>query len=258
MWSSPRCETVDILKGTEVALLKSTTASNTRAAHRAGCRRTERQIHQRPPPARQGHRRDRRGRCCATHPGAQAQEDHRQGRIEEIVAKIARIPPANVSTTTATSCRRWSATSRAWCLARTRRWRCWPPACQNGALRPGQKADKPIGSFLFPAPPASARPKRPNQLAYIMGIELIRFDMSGVHGAPCREPPDLRAPATWLRPGRSADRSHHEEAARRAAARRDREGAPGHLQRAAAGHGPRHADGQQRPQGRLPQRASSS
>jgi ATP-dependent Clp protease ATP-binding subunit ClpA len=39
-----------------------------------------------------------------------------------------------------------------------------------------------------------------------------------------------------------------------AAARRDREGAPGRLQRAAAGDGPRHADRQQRAQGRLPQR----
>ena len=39
-----------------------------------------------------------------------------------------------------------------------------------------------------------------------------------------------------------------------AAARRDREGAPGHLQHPAAGDGPRHADRQQRAQGRLPQR----
>ena len=38
----------------------------------------------------------------------------------------------------------------------------------------------------------------------------------------------------------------------RAPARRDREGAPRHLQHPAAGDGPRHADGQQRPQGRLP------
>ena len=41
---------------------------------------------------------------------------------------------------------------------------------------------------------------------------------------------------------------------RGAGARRDREGAPGPLQHPAAGDGPRHADRQQRPQGRLPQR----
>ena len=40
----------------------------------------------------------------------------------------------------------------------------------------------------------------------------------------------------------------------RAVARRDREGASGRVQPAAAGHGPRHADRQQRPQGGLPPR----
>jgi len=76
-----------------------------------------------------------------------------------------------------------------------------------------------------------------------------------IHGAPCREPADRRAAGLRrIRSGRSADRSRHEEAALRAAARRNREGASGHLQRAAAGDGPRHADGQQRPQGGFPQR----
>ena len=67
--------------------------------------------------------------------------------------------------------------------------------------------------------------------------------------------PDRRAAGLRrLRPGRPADRGDHQEAARGAAARRDREGASGHLQHPAAGDGPRHADRQQRPQGRLPQR----
>ena len=40
------------------------------------------------------------------------------------------------------------------------------------------KGDKPIGSFLFSGPTGVARPRPPSKLAYIMGIELIRFDMS--------------------------------------------------------------------------------
>jgi ATP-dependent Clp protease ATP-binding subunit ClpA len=52
-----------------------------------------------------------------------------------------------------------------------------------------------------------------------------------------------------LRPGRPADRGGHQASAFGAAAGRDREGASGCLQPAAAGHGPRHADRHQRPQG---------
>jgi ATP-dependent Clp protease ATP-binding subunit ClpA len=40
------------------------------------------------------------------------------------------------------------------------------------------KADKPIGAFLFSGPTGVGKTEAAKQLAYIMGIELIRFDMS--------------------------------------------------------------------------------
>ncbi|MGZ5894593.1 MAG: AAA family ATPase, partial [Caldimonas sp.] len=40
------------------------------------------------------------------------------------------------------------------------------------------KGDKPIGSFLFSGPTGVGKTEAAKQLAYIMGIELIRFDMS--------------------------------------------------------------------------------
>ena len=40
------------------------------------------------------------------------------------------------------------------------------------------KPDKPIGSFLFSGPTGVGKTEVAKQLAYIMGIELIRFDMS--------------------------------------------------------------------------------
>ena len=40
------------------------------------------------------------------------------------------------------------------------------------------KDDKPIGSFLFSGPTGVGKTEAAKQLAYIMGIELIRFDMS--------------------------------------------------------------------------------
>ena len=76
-----------------------------------------------------------------------------------------------------------------------------------------------------------------------------------VHGAARGVAADRRAARLRrLRPGRPAHRGGHQAPVQRAAAGRDREGAPGHLQHPAAGDGPRHADRQQRAQGRLPQR----
>jgi ATP-dependent Clp protease ATP-binding subunit ClpA len=40
------------------------------------------------------------------------------------------------------------------------------------------KADKPIGAFLFSGPTGVGKTEVAKQLAYILGIELIRFDMS--------------------------------------------------------------------------------
>ena len=40
------------------------------------------------------------------------------------------------------------------------------------------KGDKPIGSFLFSGPTGVGKTEAAKQLAYILGIELIRFDMS--------------------------------------------------------------------------------
>ena len=51
--------------------------------------------------------------------------------------------------------------------------------------------------FLFSGPTGVGKTEAAKQLAYIMGIDLIRFDMSE-YMEPCREPPDRRAPATWV------------------------------------------------------------
>ena len=70
----------------------------------------------------------------------------------------------------------------------------------------------------------------------------------GVHGAAHGVAPHRRASRLCgVRPGGPPHRRHPPEPARGAAARRDREGAPGSVQPAAAGDGPRSAHRQQRP-----------
>ena len=119
--------------------------------------------------------------------------------------------------------------------------------------------EKPIGSFLFAGPTGVGKTELAKQLAAALGVEFLRFDMSEymekhtvsrLIGAP---PGYVGFDQGGLLT--DAIRKH---AARGAAARRDREGAPGPLQHPAPGDGPRHAHRQQRPQGRLPPRRSSS
>ena len=77
----------------------------------------------------------------------------------------------------------------------------------------------------------------------------------GIHGAPHRLAAGRRAARLCrLRSGRPAHRQRRPASALRAAARRNREGASGPVQRAPADHGSRQADRPQRQAGRLPQR----
>ena len=101
--------------------------------------------------------------------------------------------------------------------------------------------------FLFTGPTGVGKTELAKQLAEVMGINFLRFDMSEYMERAHRLAPHRRAARLRrLRPGRPAHRRHRQDAARGAAARRDREGAPGRLQHPAPGDGPRHADRQQR------------
>ena len=174
--------------------------------------------------------------------------------VEEIVAKIARIPPANVSNDDRGKLQTLERDLKSVVFGQDKALEVLAAAVKMARSGLG-KGDKPIGSFLFSGPTGVGKTEAAKQLAYIMGIELIRFDMSEYmeRHAVSRL---IGAPPGYVGfdQGGLLTEAITQEAARGAAARRNREGAPGHLQRAAAGDGPRHADGQQRAQGRLPQR----
>ncbi len=97
--------------------------------------------------------------------------------IEEIVAKIARIPRPTSPTTTVASCKRWSAILKSVVFGQDKALEVLASAVKMARSGLG-KADKPIGSFLFSGPTGVGKTEAAKQLAYILGIELIRFDMS--------------------------------------------------------------------------------
>ena len=97
--------------------------------------------------------------------------------VEEIVAKIARIPPANVSNDDRGKLQTLERDLKSVVFGQDKALEVLASAVKMARSGLG-KGDKPIGSFLFSGPTGVGKTEAAKQLAYIMGIELIRFDMS--------------------------------------------------------------------------------
>ncbi len=97
--------------------------------------------------------------------------------IEETVAKIARIPPQNVSSNDRTALRNLDRDLKAVVFGQDRAIEALSAAIKMSRSGLGDP-QKPIGSFLFSGPTGVGKTEVARQLAYILGVELIRFDMS--------------------------------------------------------------------------------
>ncbi|MDP2371183.1 ATP-dependent Clp protease ATP-binding subunit ClpA [Rhodoferax sp.] len=97
--------------------------------------------------------------------------------VEEIVAKIARIPPANVSNDDRGKLKTLERDLKNVVFGQDKALDVLASAVKMARSGLG-KGDKPIGSFLFSGPTGVGKTEAAKQLAYIMGIDLIRFDMS--------------------------------------------------------------------------------
>ncbi|MDP1692361.1 MAG: ATP-dependent Clp protease ATP-binding subunit ClpA [Burkholderiaceae bacterium] len=97
--------------------------------------------------------------------------------VEEIVSKIARIPPASVSSDDRGKLKTLDRDLKSVVFGQDPAIDALAAAikmARSGLGRP----EKPIGSFLFSGPTGVGKTEVAKQLAFIMGIELIRFDMS--------------------------------------------------------------------------------
>lgn len=97
--------------------------------------------------------------------------------IEDIIAKIARIPPKNVSSDDKNTLRTLERDLKAVVFGQDKAIESLASAVKMARSGLGQ-GNKPIGSFLFSGPTGVGKTEVAKQLAYTMGIELIRFDMS--------------------------------------------------------------------------------
>ncbi|MFO1300826.1 MAG: ATP-dependent Clp protease ATP-binding subunit ClpA [Burkholderiaceae bacterium] len=100
-----------------------------------------------------------------------------KGEIEDIVAKIARIPPASVSSDDRGRLQTLDRDLKATVFGQDPAIEALAAAIKMARSGLG-KPDKPIGAFLFSGPTGVGKTEVARQLAFILGIELIRFDMS--------------------------------------------------------------------------------
>ena len=100
-----------------------------------------------------------------------------RAEVEDIVAKIARIPPASVSSDDRNKLKTLDRDLKSVVFGQDPAIEALAAAIKMARSGLG-KPDKPIGSFLFSGPTGVGKTEVAKQLAYILGIELIRFDMS--------------------------------------------------------------------------------
>ncbi len=100
-----------------------------------------------------------------------------KGEVEEIIAKIARIPPQTVSTDDRAQLKNLDRNLKNTVFGQDPAIDALSAAIKMARSGLG-KPDKPIGSFLFSGPTGVGKTEVAKQLAFTLGIELIRFDMS--------------------------------------------------------------------------------
>ena len=97
--------------------------------------------------------------------------------VEEVVAKIARIPPKSVSTDDKNTLLNLEQDLKRVVFGQDKAIQALASAIKLS--RAGLRApEKPIGNYLFSGPTGVGKTEVSRQLAKILGVELIRFDMS--------------------------------------------------------------------------------
>ena len=97
--------------------------------------------------------------------------------IEEIIAKITRIPAQTVSVDDRNALKTLDRDLKAVVFGQDKAIDALTAAIRMARSGLGNPA-KPIGSFLFSGPTGVGKTEVARQLAYVMGVELLRFDMS--------------------------------------------------------------------------------
>jgi ATP-dependent Clp protease ATP-binding subunit ClpA len=170
-------ETVKILNGLKSRFEEHHSIKYSRQAVRTAVELSERYINDRFLPDKAIDVIDEAGARQKLLPPSRRRKVVSVGDIEEVVSKMARIPPKTVSTSDKDVLRNLDRDLKMVVYGQDSAIDTLAAAIKmaRSGLREGRK---PIGSFLFSGPTGVGKTEVTVQLARIMGIELIRFDMS--------------------------------------------------------------------------------
>jgi ATP-dependent Clp protease ATP-binding subunit ClpA len=170
-------ETVDILKGLKSRFEEHHGVKYALAALQAAAELSAKYINDRHLPDKAIDVIDEAGAAQRILPVSKRKKTISKTEVEEIVAKIARIPPANVSNDDRGKLQTLERDLKSVVFGQDKALEVLAASVKMARSGLG-KSDKPIGAFLFSGPTGVGKTEAAKQLAYIMGIDLIRFDMS--------------------------------------------------------------------------------
>ncbi|MFZ4742020.1 MAG: ATP-dependent Clp protease ATP-binding subunit ClpA [Betaproteobacteria bacterium] len=170
-------ETIDILKGLKSRFEEHHSVKYANAALQAAAELSAKFINDRHLPDKAIDVIDEAGAAQRILAPSKRKKIIGKSEVEEIVAKIARIPPANVSNDDRSKLQTLERDLKSVVFGQDKALEVLAASVKMARSGLG-KTDKPIGSFLFSGPTGVGKTEAAKQLAYIMGIDLIRFDMS--------------------------------------------------------------------------------
>jgi len=170
-------ETVEILKGLKSRFEAHHSVKYTANALTTAAELSARYINDRHLPDKAIDVIDEAGAAQRIAPKAKQKKIIGKPEIEEIIAKIARIPPRSVSTDDRSALANLDRDLKAVVFGQDQAIDALAAAIKMARSGLGNP-QKPIGNFLFSGPTGVGKTEVARQLAYCMGIELIRFDMS--------------------------------------------------------------------------------
>jgi ATP-dependent Clp protease ATP-binding subunit ClpA len=170
-------DTVKILRGLKLNYEKHHKVRYTDEAIRAAVELSAKYIHDRKLPDKAIDVIDEVGASRMLQPEHKRRKTVTLKDVEEIVAKIARIPPKSVSADDKETLRNLERDLKSMVFGQDKAIEALSAAIKlaRAGLR---EPEKPIGNYLFSGPTGVGKTEVARQLAATMGIELIRFDMS--------------------------------------------------------------------------------
>jgi len=170
-------ETVEILKGLKSRFEEHHNVKYSSAALSSAAELSARYINDRHLPDKAIDVIDEAGAAQRILPKSKQRKLIGKGEIEDIVAKIARIPPRTVSSDDKAALKNLGRDLKNVVFGQEAAIDALAKAIKMSRSGLGNPA-KPIGSFLFSGPTGVGKTEVARQLAFTMGIELVRFDMS--------------------------------------------------------------------------------